>query len=200
MRRFILTGAPGSGKTAILRQLEIDGCSVVEEAATDIIAAAQAQGTDQPWTRPSFIDAVLHLQKVRRERAAHQPDDVQFHDRSPVCTAALATYLGYPWSPQLSAELESIRDEALYEKRIFFIRTLGFIQPTEARRISFEETLRFETIHEQTYQELGFELVPIEPASVMERVHAIQAALQEYVGPTLPPEAAYAGHNRRAPR
>jgi predicted ATPase len=35
MRRFIITGAPGAGKTAIIRQLELDGFSVVEEAATD---------------------------------------------------------------------------------------------------------------------------------------------------------------------
>ena len=35
MKRFVLTGTPGSGKTTIIRQLEIDGLSVVEEAATD---------------------------------------------------------------------------------------------------------------------------------------------------------------------
>ena len=29
MRRFIITGAPGAGKTAILRQLELDGFRVV---------------------------------------------------------------------------------------------------------------------------------------------------------------------------
>jgi predicted ATPase len=61
MRRFIITGAPGAGKTAILRQLELDGFSVVEEAATDVITAALAQGADQPWTHPSFIDAVAKL-------------------------------------------------------------------------------------------------------------------------------------------
>ena len=44
MRRFIITGAPGSGKTAIIRQLELDGFSAVKEAATDAIAAAQANG------------------------------------------------------------------------------------------------------------------------------------------------------------
>ncbi len=181
MRRFILTGAPGSGKTAILRQLELDGCSVVEEAATDVIAAAQAQGTAEPWTRPSFIDAVVRLQQARRDRASAQPDDVQFHDRSPVCTAALATYLGYPWSPALSVELESIRKEALYEPRVFFIRTLGFIRPTEARRISYEETLRFETIHEQTYRDLGFEMIPVRAATVMERVDFIRSAIRQHV-------------------
>jgi len=178
MRRFILTGAPGSGKTAILRQLEIDGFSVVEEAATDIIAVAQAQGTEDPWTRPSFIDAVVQLQKSRRERASHRGGDVQFHDRSAVCTAALATFLGYPWSAELSAELDRIRQDSLYEKRVFFVRNLGFVTPSEARRISFDDTLRFEQIHEQTYRDFGFELIPIESASVMERVSAIQAAIR----------------------
>ena len=58
MKRFILTGAPGAGKTAILRQLELDGFSVVEEAATDVIALWQAQGIAEPWMLPAFIDAV----------------------------------------------------------------------------------------------------------------------------------------------
>jgi len=48
MKRFIVTGAPGSGKTSILRILEQGGYAVVDEAATDVIAAEQAQGTDQP--------------------------------------------------------------------------------------------------------------------------------------------------------
>jgi predicted ATPase len=34
MRRFIMTGAPGAGKTSILRVLESLGYAVVEEAAT----------------------------------------------------------------------------------------------------------------------------------------------------------------------
>jgi predicted ATPase len=55
MKRFIITGASGGGKTAIIRQLELDGFSVVEEAATDVIAAAQAHGMAQPWEHPSFI-------------------------------------------------------------------------------------------------------------------------------------------------
>src|SRR5437763_10079091 len=98
MRRFIITGAPGAGKTAIIRQLELDGFSVVEEAATDIIAAAQAQGRAEPWTDPSFIALITNLQRQRQIRASCQPDELQFHDRSVVCTAALAAYLGYPVS------------------------------------------------------------------------------------------------------
>jgi predicted ATPase len=178
MRRFIITGAPGAGKTAIIRQLELDGFSVVEEAATDVIAAAQAHGQDELWRHPSFLDAIANLQRDRQIRASHQPDEVQFHDRSVVCTAALAAWLGYPFSPFLAGELERIKSEGIYQSRVFFIRNLGFVTPTEARRISFEETVRFEKVHEETYRSFGFELLAVEPGSVAERVRIIKAAIR----------------------
>jgi predicted ATPase len=177
MKRFILTGAPGAGKTAILRQLELDGFSVVEEAATDLIALAQAEGIAEVWMQPSFIDSIADLQRQRQIRASRQPDEVQFHDRSAFCTAALAAYLGHPVSGTLARELERIRADAIYQKRVFFVRNLGFIEPTEARRISFEEALRFERMHEDAYRNFGFEIVPVKPGSVSERVAAIKAAI-----------------------
>ena len=111
MKRYILTGASGSGKTAILRQLELDGFSVVEEAATDVISAAQMRGVEEPWKAASFIDEIAMLQRDRQLRASYQPDKIQFHDRSAVCTAALAWYLGYTVSPVLGAELKRIGNE-----------------------------------------------------------------------------------------
>jgi predicted ATPase len=77
----------------------------------------------------------------------------------------------------ITSELERIRNGAIYDTRVFFIRNLGFITPTEARRISFEETLRFERIHEDTYRSFGFELLAIEPGDVLQRVRAIKAAI-----------------------
>lgn len=73
--------------------------------------------------------------------------------------------------------MERVRKEAIFENRVFFIRNLGFIKPTEARRISFEETLRFEQIHEETYRRFGFELLFVEPGSLLERVSAIKAGI-----------------------
>ena len=177
MRRFVITGAPGAGKTAIIRQLELDGFSVVEEAATDIIAASQAQGIDEPWKHPSFIDTIISLQRDRQIRAACQSNEIQFHDRSAVCTAVLAVYLKFAYSPMLLGELERIKKDGIYENRVFFIRNLGFIKPTEARRISFEETVRFEKLHEDVYRDFGFELNFIEPGSLAERVSLIKSAI-----------------------
>ncbi len=178
MKRFILTGTPGSGKTAILRQLELDGFNVVEEAATDVIALSQARGIAEPWTHVSFIDAIADLQRLRQLRASRDAGEVQFHDRSAICTAALATYLGFPVTTGLERELERIRTEKIFQKQVFFIRNLGFISPTEARRISFDEALRFERIHEETYRNFGFEIVTVEPASLAERVDRIKNSVK----------------------
>jgi len=95
-----------------------------------------------------------------------------------VCTAALAVYLGHSFSSFLASELERVKKEAIYQDQVFLIRSLGFITPTEARRISVEEAVRFEKIHEETYRDFGFELVSIEPGSVAERVGIIKAAIR----------------------
>src|SRR5262249_34827419 len=137
----------------------------------------QDRGTAQPWTHPSFIDVIANLQRDRRIRASYQPVEVQFHDRCVVCTAALAVHLGYSFSPFLASELGRIKNESVYQPRVFFIRSLGFIMPTEARRITLEDAVRFEKIHEETYRELGFELISVEPSSLMERVSLIKGAI-----------------------
>ena len=178
MRRFVITGAPGAGKTAIIRQLELDGFSVVEEAATDVIAAAHAQGVKEPWRHPSFIDAIANLQRDRQIRASCQPDEVQFHDRCAVCYRRAGRSPRLPCSPFLASELERVKKEAIYQTRVFFVRLLGFVTPTEARRISLEDTVRFEKVHEEAYRDFGFELVSVEPGSLIERVSAIKAAIR----------------------
>jgi predicted ATPase len=51
------------------------------------------------------------------------------------------------------------------------------VAPTEARRISFDDALRFEHVHAETYRAFGFDLVPIDAAPLEQRVEAIKRAL-----------------------
>src|SRR5580704_18022468 len=143
MQRYILTGAPGAGKTVLLRRLELEGLAVVGEAATDLIALVTAKGVERHWEQPSFIDDILALQFARQRRADAWPDDIVVFDRSPICTWALCEFLGRAPSPILTAEVERVQREAIYERRVLFVQNLGYVTPTEARRISFEDTLRF---------------------------------------------------------
>jgi len=177
MRRYVLTGTPGAGKTSILRCLAQLGHDVVEEAATDVIARAQALGEGEPWTRASFLDEIVDLQRRRQLASLADGAGVQVFDRSPICTYALARHLGRPVSRALAAEIERITSEEIYERQVLFVRNLGFCEPTSARRISFPESLVFERLHEESYREFGYELIDIPAGALAQRVAAVGSAI-----------------------
>ena len=173
MKRYILTGTPGSGKTSVLHELKSLGYAVVEEAATDVIALEHRRGNPEPWMQADFIDKIIQLQKQRQIDATIRSDEVQVHDRSPICTFALSRYLGYPPSVCLIEEMERIERENIYQRQVFFLENLGFCQPTEARKITFEESLLFEKIHAEIYTSLGYHLIKVPPEALSQRVHRI---------------------------
>jgi predicted ATPase len=181
MKRFILTGAPGAGKTSILRALGAAGYPVVEEAATDVVAARLALAEAEYWADPLFIDRIAVLQRQRRAAPVSPGATAQVHDRSAVCTLALARYLGHPVTPLLAEEAAWITAGDFFDRRVFFVRPLGFIQHTEVRRISYADSLAFERIHEAEYRRLGFDLVDVPSGTVAERAAAIDALIRSWV-------------------
>lgn len=62
---------------------------------------------------------------------------------------------------------------------MFFVRSLGFVTPTAARRISYEDSLVFEAVHEAVYQGHGFELVDVASGSVEQRVAVVEARIAQ---------------------
>lgn len=175
-RRYVLTGAPGSGKTALLSALRHRGHVVVEEAATDVIARQQAHGIDEPWLHGDFVDLIVRLQR-RRQMTAVPNTLVQFYDQSPLCTVALARYLALPITPVLAQEVARVLAEPVYQPTVFFVRPLGFIEPTAARRISYADSLAFEELHEAVYREHGFDLVDVPASELLNRVAIVEAHL-----------------------
>lgn len=154
------------------------GYLVVAEAATDLIADEQARGVDEPWRAVDFLDNIARLQRRRQLSQIADPISVQIYDRSPLCTLALARYLQLPVTPLLTDEVTRVIDEQVYQRVVFFVRPLGFITPTQVRRISYPDSLRFEAIHEAVYREHGFHLVEIPAATINHRAAAIDSYIR----------------------
>ncbi len=173
MRRHIITGAPGAGKTTILNALRDRGHPVVREAVTDLITREQRTGRAEPWTGPGFIDAIVRLQRRRQQRT---PEAI--FDRSPVCTLALARYLDVPVTPTLTDELDRIAAGRLYDTRVFFVRLPGFMTNTAVRRITLEQAERFEIVHERAYREYGYELIEVPPGPLADRTGTVEHHLR----------------------
>lgn len=173
MRQYILTGTSGSGKTSIIRALKMTGASIVAEAATDAIVYKQKQGVAEPWKDKNFIDYIMFLQKQRQIDLFDVNSGLYFYDRSPICTYALAMYLNFKPSKKLIQEIERIETYNIYEKNVFFVDNLGFIKNTDVRKISFEESLRFEKFHLDAYEKFGFNCIHIPVMSIVDRVKLI---------------------------
>ena len=152
------------------------GIPVVAEAATDVISQQQARGVAEPWPATTSSAGSCALQRDRLGPAAaggpdtaDAPGAAEVHDRSVLCTLALARFLGRPVTPPLAAEVARVVRPAVYERTVFLLRPLGFIVPTAARQISYRDSLDFERLHETAYREHGFELIGVAAASVAER-------------------------------
>lgn len=181
MKRIVVSGTPGVGKTTVVRALAAHGYAVVEEAATDIIARRRADGLDRPWEHDGFIDAIAAEQRLRLDRPVPGDAVALLLDRSPVCTVALARWSQRPVSPTLRGAVDRLVNDPTVDRRVLFLRPLGFIVATDARRISYELALEFEKLHEQAYAEYGFTLVDIEPATVDERVATIDRHVRTWL-------------------
>jgi predicted ATPase len=176
MKRYVLTGAPGAGKTSVLGVLQARGFAVVAEAATDVISERQGHGIAEPWQQDDFIDRIVALQRDRLGPAAAGAAGAraaEVHDRSVICTLALARFLGRPVTRLLAAEVARVVSAGAYERAVFLVRPIGFIVPTAARRISYPDSLNFERLHEAAYREHGFEIIEVAAAPVAGRAAVI---------------------------
>ncbi len=100
---------------------------------------------------------------------------------APVATRTAGRRAQEPSAVHMTARPRPWETKAGYfDRRVFFVRPLGFVQPTDVRRISYEESLAFEHLHETEYQRLGFEIVDIPVGPVAERAAAIDAHIRSW--------------------
>ena len=151
-----------------------------------MISQEQVKGIEKPWEEPEFVDKITLMQK---ERQMNSTGNIQFYDRSPFCTYALGKYLShhknfeFKPSPVLLDEIDRCLKNGVYQNRIFFFENLGFIEHTDARKISYEDALVFEQIHLNVYKEFGFEIMMVpKDLTVAQRCEFILESICEYLG------------------
>lgn len=166
MKKYILTGGPGTGKSTLILALEKQGEHIIKEAAEDHIKLRQAQGQPEPWTEPDFQDEILDLQIQREQRIPKEAERV-FIDRGATDGLAYAQ----PGTEIYKRLLQEAKTRK-YEK-VFLIETLGTTEKTEVRRENHEEAVKLAQKLEQIYKYLGYEVIRIPVGTVQERLEKI---------------------------
>jgi predicted ATPase len=163
----VITGAPCSGKTAVIHTLEQRGYKVVHEVARAYMDNELMKGKTLPEIKADerAFERHILMEKVRIESTLEK-DEIIFFDRGVPDSIAYYKLNGLD-----STEPFQKSGEVRYQN-VFLFERLRFL--TDPVRTEDEKTARrLNRLIEESYQSLGYDIVHVPLLSVEERTEFI---------------------------
>lgn len=173
---FILTGAPGSGKTVILSRLRSE-FRCVDEPAREVLAEQRATGGTGTWDQdPSQFVHLLLQRSIEKFETARRSGDTVIFDRGVPDCVAYAVRAGVDPTRSLAAV-----DRYRYRRHVLFLDPWSDIYVTDEERImSFDDTLSFSETLRDVYERSGYTLVAVPRGSVDDRVAFVRLKVAQF--------------------
>jgi predicted ATPase len=175
MKKFVLTGGPGTGKTSILLALELRGEQVVHEAARDYINYQRANNIKDPLAMHDFEEQVLKLHLMREERIPISGKRI-FFDRGKPDHLAYNTL----FNRNLPEYLLKAASNSDYTD-VFLIEPIN--DNWKANPLIFNQRENPIEIHNtliSVYKNLGYNPIPVLAGTLVERVEFIINHIQTF--------------------
>jgi len=163
----VITGAPCSGKTAVIRQLEQRGYRVIHEVARSYIDSQLKKGRTIPEIKAdewAFEHHIL-IEKCRIE-ARLSSNELIFLDRAVPDSIAY-----YRLNGLSSAEPFKKARQVRYQK-VFLLERLAFL-PDPVRSENEQTARRLEQLIEESYRALDYDIIQVPLLSIAERTDFI---------------------------
>lgn len=172
MQRFVVTGAPGTGKTTLVDSLNHLG-EVVGEPARELIAEHQAAtGEESLDGSPGLFIERLIARSIEKFDLALSAGIVIYDRGLPDCVAYARTFGVDP-----AAALDAARKRR-YVSPVFVTPPWDAIYTNDdMRRASFDMVEAFHGDVVRAYEALGYDIVELPKASVAERVAVVSSFL-----------------------
>lgn len=167
---FIITGAPGSGKTAVMHELKKLGNITINEPAREIIVEQRLIDGNGIYNRDPMLFKELMLSRaIHHYQIAQRETSLIFFDRGIPDILAYSDCFQIPRGSEINAA-----KYFKYNKTIFFLPSWKEIYSNdEDRLISFEDAGIFGDNLRKIYTELEYEIVDVPLISVKNRVEFI---------------------------
>lgn len=169
-----IVGAPGAGKTSLIKELNRRGYTVVHEAARQVIDEGLAKGQTIKEIRGDdyqFQMAIIERKIQNEEPWFEHSDDkkVVFVDRGMHDTWAYFKIA----SIDITEDVDSILKQYVYDEVLMLDMLDAYDKEDYARTESIEEAKELHRLTEKAYKKYGMNIVNIPPVSVEERADYI---------------------------
>lgn len=170
-RFFVLTGGPGSGKSAIIEALHRAGYARSAEAGRGVIQdQVSIGGPALPWHDPVLFAELVLSWDLRSYRMAEQAAGPVFFDRGVVDVLGYLRLLGRSAPSHVQAAVETFR----YNHRAFIAPPWKEIYRKDGeRKQDFAEAVRTYDAMVAAYSESNYELIEIPFSPVEQRAQFV---------------------------
>ncbi len=178
-KKIVITGAPGTGKSTVIKQLEVEGYTCMHEISRQIIKEAQRLGTEQLFlTEPLLFSDKLLTGRIEQYKESNQFDNQWvFFDRGIPDVQAYLNYIGMDYP-----------DDFPEKGRVYPYDFIFLMPPWEdiyhndnERYESFEQALAIHNHLERLYESFGYRVVEVPKGSVESRVEYIINVIKTFM-------------------
>jgi predicted ATPase len=166
---YVITGAPSTGKTTLLAELDKLGHQIVHETARVLIDQSIAIGltaTELRKDEKGFQENVARLKKKAEQTAG--ADVLTFFDRGMHDTLAYLRYYGF----EVESWVEKLLQTSKYQK-VFLLEPLGTFEHDYARTEDEDFAKKMHTLLHDAYAEFGMTPIFVKAAPIPDRIKFI---------------------------
>ena len=173
-QKYVITGAPGTGKTTIINELQNRGFNCIHENSREIISQQiNKNGNILPWKNQiAFENKIAELRA--KQYLSCKKESLYFFDRSALdCIAYLKVN-----NLKVTLEITNQIKKCNFNKKVFYTPFWKeiFINDNERK----EDMIKAEKIENhiiKTYRSKGYQLISIPKISISERADFIISQL-----------------------
>lgn len=176
-KRIVITGGPGSGKTALINFLENEGHHVMHEISREVIQQAQKEGIEQLFLEDSmlFSQKLMDGRLKQFEAGENCEAPILFYDRGMPDVTAYLNFVDEKYAEDFEKNCRDHRYDS-----VFVLPPWREIYKQDNERYeSFEEAEKIFHFLKRGYQNYGYLIHEVPVGPVKNRVQHILEILKK---------------------